>query len=181
MNQWCHWRCIKWVHDTLQYSNGVIFLSFEKTHFLRVVFLTFVDLDDPFSARCLLNSLALGWSRSTGDSAGIACAQCLMCFSLRLWEQHVCSVPADTEVDPQLAALHPSLHCNGVRDWEQHSARSSGNKKIPAVPWPLWQHPFFVPSVWTRRDPTVLLQVSLTYPDMYSKKETLGNLRGISH
>lgn len=103
----------------------------------------------------------------------VPCAQCLVCFSPRLREQHLCSVPADKEADPQLAALHPSLHCNGVRDWEQHSGRSSGNKKIPAVPWPLRQHPVLVPPVWAGRDPPVLLQVSLPYPEMHSRKETL--------
>lgn len=173
MNRWCHWRPIKWV---------LLFLPSEKTQFLEVVFLTSINLDDPFSARCLLKKLTcfcllkststcLIWS--TGDSAGVPCAQCLVCFSPRLREQHLCSVPADKEAEPQLAALHPSLHCNGVRDWEQHSGRSSGNKKIPAVPWPLRQHPVLVPSVWAGRDPPVLLQVSLTYPDMHSRKETL--------
>lgn len=60
MNQCCHWRPIKWVCVILKYFNGVIFLSSEKAHFLGVGFLPFIDLDDPFSARCLLkNSLAL--------------------------------------------------------------------------------------------------------------------------
>jgi len=43
----------------LKYFSGMIFLTSEKTHSVGVNFLTFINLDYPFSALCLLkNSIA---------------------------------------------------------------------------------------------------------------------------
>lgn len=54
------WTPVQWFCVGLKCVNRVIFLSSEKSHFLGVdVFLTSIDLDYPFSARCLLkNSFA---------------------------------------------------------------------------------------------------------------------------